>query len=173
MKISYETLVSIVTIFNLRHIEMTYERISRTNHWESKSRFYHVFNSIIQRCNNPNCKAYLMYWAFWIRCDWETYEDFKKDMYESYLDHVEKYWEKETTIDRIDNSKWYNKKNCRWATNREQVLNRTVTKLYEWDWKMLSSSEIYEKEKPNVLYDTFRKRLKKWWSVERSLAPMW
>ena len=173
MKIDSDLLGSIVTIFNLREIEMTYWRISRTNHWESKTRFYHIYNSIKQRCENPKCDAYKYYWAFWICCERLTYEDFKEDMYDSYLKHCEKYWEKETTIDRIDNSKWYSKKNCRWATNREQVINRTVTKLYEWGWKRLSSSEIYEKEKPNVLYDTFRRRLKKWWSVERSLAPMW
>jgi len=152
---------------------MTYWRISRTFHWETKTRLYTIYNSMIARCYRPSHKSYMYYWWFWIECEWITYEDFKRDMYESYLDHVEKYWEDNTTIDRIDNNWNYCKENCRWATKKEQVRNRATTKLYERNWEMLSSSEIYEKEKPNVLYDTFRRRLRKWWSVERSLAPMW
>jgi hypothetical protein len=152
---------------------MTYERISRTNHWESKTRFYYIYNSMRQRCTNPKCDAYIYYWAFWLKCDWNTYEDFKKDMYDSYLKHCEEYWEKDTTIDRIDNSKGYSKKNCRRATRKEQVHNRTNTRMYEWKWKMMAPKEIFDKENPNVLYDTFRQRLKKWWSVERALFPMW
>ena len=126
-----------------------------------------------QRCEHPKCDAYKYYWAFWLKCDWNTYEDFKKDMYDSYLKHCEKYWEKETTIDRIDNSKWYSKKNCRRATRDEQRRNRCVTKMYKWKWKMMTQKEIFDKEKPNLVYDTFRQRLRKWWSVERALFPMW
>jgi hypothetical protein len=157
-------------IFNLRTIKMA----RWTNiHWESKTRFYRIYNGIKPRCENPKSPAYKYYWVFWLKCEWNTYEDFKKDMYKSYLKHCEKYWEEETTIDRIDNSLWYSKENCRRATHKEQVHNRITTKMYEWKWKKLSVSEIYNKEKPNVLYDTFRQRLKKWWSVERSLKPMW
>jgi hypothetical protein len=45
-------------------------------------------------------------------------------MYESYLNHVEQYWEKETTIDRIDVNYHYCKENCKRSTRKEQRQNQ-------------------------------------------------
>jgi len=52
------------------------------------------------------------------------FEEFRDDMYKSYLEHVEKYWEKETSIDRIDNNWNYCKENCKRSTPKEQSNNR-------------------------------------------------
>ena len=45
-------------------------------------------------------------------------------MYDSYIKHVKEYWEKDTTIDRINWNLWYYKENCRWATVKEQAMNK-------------------------------------------------
>ena len=45
-------------------------------------------------------------------------------MYVSYLQHLQIFSEKETTIDRIDNNKNYCKENCRWVTKAEQQKNK-------------------------------------------------
>ena len=46
------------------------------------------------------------------------------------------------TIDRIDGSKGYCKENCRWATRKEQVLNRGNTTVYEYGGKQCSIRDI-------------------------------
>lgn len=57
--------------------------------------------------------------------------EFYNDMYQSYLEHIEKFGKEETTIDRIDGRGNYNKDNCKWSTHFEQSnnlsSNRSVT----------------------------------------------
>jgi len=97
-------------------------------HWLAWTRFYNTHHLMNQRCANKNNTAY---WWRWIEvCDkWKNIEWFAEDMYESYLQHVEEYWEKQTTIERIDVNKWYNKENCKRATWKEQYANRRPNKV--------------------------------------------
>jgi hypothetical protein len=63
----------------------------------------------------------------------------------SYAHHVEKHGEKETTIDRKDNNKGYNKGNCRWATRKKQVENRRITLYYTVEGKRYTLSSLSKK----------------------------
>ena len=47
-------------------------------------------------------------------------------MWVSYKNHVDEYWEKDTTLDRIDVNWNYCKENCRSATRMEQMHNRNI-----------------------------------------------
>ena len=48
-------------------------------------------------------------------------------MLESYLEHIRKYGEDNTTLERIDNEKGYIKENIKWATRKEQAENKRTT----------------------------------------------
>lgn len=107
----------------------------RLKHWMAYDRFYHIYHDAKKRCENDKTRSYKDYWLRWIKMEWKTFEDFKNDMYESYIDHINKYWEHNTTIDRIDVNWNYCKNNCRWIWLNEQAANKRNT-IRIW-WKLL------------------------------------
>ena len=89
------------------------------------TRFYRTYYGIKSRCENENWgKGYKWYGGKGIKIRWNNFEEFRNDMYKSYLEHVKEFGEKETTIDRIDSSKDYYKENCCWATYKEQAKEK-------------------------------------------------
>lgn len=101
-----------------------------TTHGMYYTKFYKVFDSIKQRCNNPKQKYYRLYWWKWIKCMWESFEDFKKDMFESYKEWL--------SIDRIDWNWNYCKENCRWIELVKQQRNKCNTVYITINWEKKS-----------------------------------
>lgn len=89
-------------------------------------RLYRIWTNMMGRCYNQKHQRYHYYGGRGITvCDrWLKFTSFQEDLIVSYLNHSNKFTEKNTTIDRIDRNKGYNWVNCRWATWKEQNMNR-------------------------------------------------
>jgi hypothetical protein len=100
--------------------------ILEDNKPKSSTRFYHIWASMKIRCDSKDLIKYKYHSARGITyCDrWRIFENFKEDMYETYLKHVEEHGERQTTLDRIDTDGNYEPSNCRWATYAVQIKNR-------------------------------------------------
>ena len=127
-------------------------------HWLSNTRFYGVRENIWSRCYNPKSDSYIWYWWRGIRVDRESFQDFARDMYESYKKHVEIYWEKNTSIDRNDTNKNYCKDNCKWATNKEQSINKANTRYMIYGWERLPM--LIVAARMGIKYKTLRQKEK-------------
>lgn len=89
---------------------------------------YTSYNLMKRRCYNKNDWTYKYHWARWISvCEWRLwnrwFEHFMEDMW------LRPKW---TSIDRIDNNKWYCKDNCRWWTPHEQSWNTSRNNKCVW-----------------------------------------
>lgn len=94
----------------------------REKHGASNHKLYSVWNSMMQRCNNPKDKFYKDYGGRGIKVcsEWLDVNAFISDMESSYR--------KGLKIDRIYNDKNYSKNNCRWVT--QEIQSRNTRKIY-------------------------------------------
>lgn len=123
--------------------EMAAKRLFK--HGLSNTKFQDTYFKLRARCNNKQDPDYYLYGGRGIKCAWKTFEDFKKDMYPSFLKHQKKNNNTNTRIDRIDNNGNYCKENCRWATHKEQARNRRSNHLITYNGETLTSVEWSER----------------------------
>lgn len=138
-------------------------------HGLSHKRFYNIYQTIRARCNNPSNISYIRYGEVGIKCSWNSFNEFKNDMYKSYQTHIEKFGEKQTQIDRIDNLDNYSKENCRWVTLKEQARNTSKNKMITFSGEINCINAWAEKfnVRPGTLW---RRIVIAKWPIEKALT---
>lgn len=115
---------------------------------------YHVWASMIARCNNPNSPAYENYGGRGISvCDaWKTFAGFYADMGDRPAG---------LTLERVNNSLGYCPENCRWVTRSAQGRNKRSTRLITAQGVTLSMAEWSERS--GLKLSTIWARIDKGW----------
>lgn len=137
-------------------------------HGMSSTRFYKIYRKMMERCyydkNTTYDKSGITVCDRWK----DSFENFMEDMYDSYLEHVKEYGEKNTTLDRIDYNDNYSIENCRWATIKEQANNKSNNVRITFNGETHTISEWADKL--GWSYYIIANRYKRGWSVERMLT---
>lgn len=130
-------------------------------HGKSKTPEYKAWYNMKRRCYNPglrhSCYDGVEVCDRWMR----SFENFYKDMGDKPSD--------KHSLDRIDTNGNYEPSNCRWATAKEQVRNRNITKYFYHNGAMVTISDLSYTcgIKQNVL----RARIVDLgWSIERAIT---
>ncbi len=91
---------------------------------------YNAWAQMKNRCSNPNYSGFANYGGRGISVceEWLSFAEFYKDMGEK---------PKGMTLERVDVNGGYSKENCKWATPREQSLNRRNTRLFTFGGKSM------------------------------------
>lgn len=91
-------------------------------------------------------------------------------MHEWYIQHCEEYWEKNTTLDRIDVNGNYCKENCRRATRKEQQYNKRNNITIEIYGETLGVYDFAKKY--NITEDAARERIKRYQNWEKTFEAL-
>lgn len=131
-----------------------------TTHGLSYSRVYKIWRGILNRCKNPNDCNYHRYGAIGINvCErWLKFENFFADMGHN----------NGLQIDRIDNDLGYEPGNCRWATRKENMRNRSNNRMlaFRGETKCVSEWE----EIVGLRHGTVNERMRLGWTADRALT---
>jgi hypothetical protein len=124
--------------------------------------------SIKTRIYNKNNEKYPIYGGRGIKCEWKSFEDFKRDMEDSYYLHVKEFGEKNTQIDRVDVNGNYCKENCRWATRTEQARNTRRNRFFTLHGRTMTLV-AWEEETGLTRYTITNRIDRLGWTIEKAL----
>lgn len=118
---------------------------SNVYHGLKYTRLYTIWQGILERCSNPNQDAYKHYGGRGIK----VCELWKHSFYHFYHWAINNGYQEDLFIDRIDNNKGYNPKNCRWTTHQENCRNRNNNVLITAFGETKTIQEWFEDSRSN------------------------
>lgn len=124
------------------------------------TRTYEAWKGLLDRCRNPKNPRYNRYGDRGIKvcARWLKFGSFLADMGEC---------PRGMSIDRINNDGNYEPSNCRWATDKEQIRNRSITRTLTISGETLPVASWGERS--GVPYKTIKNRLERGWSAHRAV----
>lgn len=140
------------------------------SHGMKNTKFYYVWRGIKKRCllkTDPHYKSYGKR-GIQVTTRWLKFENFRDDMYASYLEHIKRFG-KDTSIDRINNNAGYSKENCRWATGIEQQNNTRHNTWLTFNGETMTIAQWCRKLNIKITTLCMRIYVRKW-SIEKSLV---
>ena len=131
----------------------------------TRTSLYSIWNGMIERCRNPNCKDYPRYGGRGIKtCKrWlRSFESFVADMgpRPTRLHSIDRY---------PDNDGDYRPSNCRWATNKQQDRNKSNTIKVTFEGRVLPLIDLCEEK--GINYGNVHRRIYKFgWTLKRAIS---
>lgn len=125
---------------------------------EHGQRIYTILRGMKERCSNPNHVGWANYGGRGITVceEWATPITGWKPFYTWSLNNG---YAPELTIDRIDNDGNYSPSNCRWATTKQQALNRSNNRLLTVLGETKTLTEWAQDSRCKVSLEALYKRL--------------
>lgn len=136
----------------------------KRSHGKSRTRLYHIWKNMRQRCGNPHKPDYLYYGGRGIIVDerWEDYSSFEKWA-------VENGYRDDLTIDRINVNGNYCPENCRWVSMTEQARNMSKNRIITYNGESHCLAEWAEIL--GISAKVLGQRVNRYgWSVERAFT---
>jgi hypothetical protein len=134
---------------------------AKRTHGLTETKFYGVWQAMLNRCRNKNLKDSARYIGRVKVCErWMKFENFYEDMYLGYAEGL--------SIDRVNNNGHYEPGNCRWTTPTVQANNRHTNHMITWNGATKSLAEWCRETGKN--YGCVSYRLSKGWSTERAFS---
>lgn len=160
---SYKAITALMYKYNLTFEEAIYRYNAQRK--TKCQRLRNIWRGMRHRCYDINEPAYKWYGerGITVQDSWkDDYFNFEDDLYDSYIKHVEKYREKDTTLDRIDYNGNYELNNLRWATLKEQANNRRNNFIVVDNLTLAQFSEKYNLPVTTVWY-----RIHNGWTIDK------
>lgn len=135
---------------------------SNTKHGQTHTKLYYVWNSMINRCENPHTKSYCDYGEKGISVCEEWHDS--KNFFDWALSHG---YKEGLEIDRIDTSGNYCPENCRWITRLKNANNKTNSRIisHNGEEKTLAEWARYY----GVNYKRLHKNISKGYSFDEAV----
>lgn len=129
---------------------------------KTETRTWHCWRDMIRRCHQKHRRDYADYGAKGIRVSKEWRASFQTFVSDMGLkpDGL--------TLDRIDNTKGYNKENCRWATRAQQYNNRGDNVYVVWKGRRYTMMQVAQlTRKP---YGRLMSRFRRGYTIEQAVS---